>query len=214
MAITVKHVAEVTHFEYSRRVSLAEIKKGMARSDRGRKGGGFLDLLARATHDIEAYAAIADAYQGLMPHERRALIDATVRDCHATERSPAPILAAYLAVESDASLAKVVADELWRCEIDTEAPFGVVIGTEDAGEAWLVQPLHGHFGEALNLRWGEHGVDNVRVETLVDIRRFELESRLRPEQTIARLTERVWAFLKANGEIPDEANRFAHWFSL
>ena len=188
--------------------------KGPARSDRGRQGGPFGHMLAQATSNTEVLLAFASGYETLKSHERRALITVIVTDCVKQEVDPANVLAACLSVETDHGLMQTLAQELLQHYQSPQQPFATFVetGEQEGGEACLVQPLYGPYGESLRIRWQEGRLSEITYHPSIDMRNIDDRNRVDALHAVTTVAPLLWRYLKRGGALPENARQFGHWF--
>lgn len=200
----------------------------LARARRGR-AGPFGALLVAATQDPTAVRGLALAYASLHPGARQRIVEAVVDDAHAEGISISAVLAALLAVEEDADVARSIA-ELISAEggaglEPSVRPRALSAGDADCGGVVLIRPLHGTFTEVLALAWRPgRGVTHAVFDPLVhdgDAAGHvqHLPAELGFEETpvgfaIDLVAPVLWSHRRTYGTLPPGVRRFADLFSI
>jgi len=184
--------------------AVTEFRPGIASANRPRLGP-FASLLNEVPHDQSALDDLAFAYGGLPAAERGALVQAVVQDAN----NPSQALLALIAVEEEPTLQRRIAGLIQRhTRIDKSA---ALEGTEAEGESRLVQSVPGLWSESLHVAWKLSKISTIKIEapTL-----SKIDGHLVPVATaVDRLVPLLWQHIRAGGQLPEGAERFAGFFS-
>lgn len=181
-------------------------RPGIANADRRRRGP-FSSLLDQILHDRTALDGLVFAYAELTGPERHALVAAVLQDA----ADPTRALAALLAVEEEPRARKRLAGLIQRHGRVEQTAF--LRGTEAEGEARLLQSVPSLDPESLHLTWKDRKIRHIEIESR---RSFETEgsvTSVRVSEVIATVAPLLWQHIRAGGELPKGAERFAGFFS-
>jgi hypothetical protein len=184
--------------------AVTESRPGIASANRPRLGP-FVSLLEQVPRDPSALDGLAFAYGELADAERRALVQAVVQDTN----DPARALLALIAVEEEPRLRRRIASLIQRhTRIERSA---VLEGTETEGESRLIQSVAGLGSESLHLVWKSSKIGLIEIEprTVSNIG----GSSVPVATAVDSLLPLLWRHIRAGGELPEGAERFAGFFS-
>lgn len=181
-------------------------RPGIASADRRRRGP-FSSLLDQILHDRTALDGLAFAYGELTGVERHALVGAVLQDA----ADPTQALAALLVVEEEPRARKRLAGLIQRHGRVEQSAF--LSGTEAEGEARLILSVPSLDPESLSVTWKGRKIERIEIESR---RSFEIEgspTSVRVSEVIATVAPLLWRHIRAGGELPEGAERFAGFFS-
>ncbi len=182
-------------------------RPGIASANRPRLGS-FASLIDQLLEDESAVDGLAFAYAELEEAERRALTHAVLQDAG----DPTQALATFLAVEESPRLRHRLAGLLSRHGRIRLSAF--LEGTEEQGNARLIQFLPGLGPESLRMVWKQCEVEHVEIESRNDFRLGSSRSEVELRAAVETLAPLLWRYIRSGGQLPEGVERFAGFFAL
>lgn len=182
-------------------------RPGIASANRPR-AGSFATLIDHILDDDSALDGLAFAYAELEEPDRLALANAVCQDAE----NPTQALLALLAMEESASLRQRLIGLISKHgRLDQQA---FLEGTEIQGAARLMQSLPGREPESLYIAWKESKIHTIEIESRTEVDACVGTPVAGVAQAAETLAPLVWQHIRAGGELPPGAERFAGFFSV